>query len=362
MMAIVSRLPRNEFRPTVCSLRDGGFQQTGPVLSKLGVSSFVARFRPTNRSARGILQSCREQEIIDRHGPFAIQHSLDFTSSPFEAVMARTRSRIYICSQRNLNQNGHPRLLKIKMRLCNKVIGISGGVCDFLLSQGVSPRKISKIYLGLEVSNIGAQRRRGWFLSVGQIQPPKCQEDAIRAIASISAEFSEARLAIVGNVYDQAYMDHLRRIASELGITDKIEFLGPRDDVLQLMAQSHGLIHCSESEAFGWAIVEAMSVGTPVIASRVPGPREIVDSGRTGILVDKGDVAGYGAALRRLLTDEDLFQTLSRNGRSEVETRFSASAMVDQIRLVYQQCLMGGRASMPPSVTGEEFKSSVAAR
>jgi glycosyltransferase involved in cell wall biosynthesis len=356
MMAIVNFLPRSEFRLTVCSLRDGGFKQTAPLLANLGVDSFVARFRPTNPSVRGILQSYREQEIIDRRGPFAIQHSMDFTSSPFEALMARMRSRTYICSQRNLNQNGHRNLLKIKMRLSSRVIGISDAVCDFLAREGVPQQKISKIYLGLEIANIRAERRRGSFLCVGQIEPLKRQLDAVRAIAAISAEFPEARLAIAGNVYDKTYQEDLRSSASELGIADKIEFLGPREDILQLMAASHGVIHCCDREAFGWVIIEAMSVGTPVVACNAAGPREIIDDGRTGVLVDKGDVAGYAAALRRLLTEDRLVEHLSSNGRTEVETRYAAASMVEKIRSVYEQCVTMSGTSFSVSATPERFK------
>ncbi len=362
MMAIVNRLPKSEFRLTVCSLRDGGFRQAAPILADLGVDSFVAKFRPTSPSARGILQSLREQDAIDCRGPFAIQHSMDFTSSPFEAVMARMRSRVYVCSQRNLNQDGHRNLFKIKMQFCQRVIGISDTVCDFLKSQGVPQRKISKIYLGLEIPNLAAERRRGVFLTVGQIEPLKRQQDAVRAIASIAGEFPEARLGIAGNVYDQSYKDGLVRLAAELGISDRIEFLGPRDDILQLMAQSHGVIHCCDREAFGWVIVEAMSVGTPIVACNAAGPREIIQDGRTGILVDKGDIAGYASALRSLLTDENLAGNLSRNGRLEVEAKFDVGPMVDKIRTVYEQCLRIRRTPAPFLVASSGLEGSGAPR
>lgn len=339
MMAIVNRLPKNEFRLSVCSLRDGGFQESSQILKDLGVDSFVARFRPTSYSAHGILASLRDQDVIDSHGPFAIQHSLDFTSSPFEALMARWRSRIYLCSQRNLNQDGHSTLLKLKMRLCARVIGISDTVCGFLVGQGVPKRKIEKIYLGLGLSDIHAQRQRGLFVSVGHIEPLKRQHDSIQAIALLSKEFPEARLAIAGNVYDPIYLDYLKQLALELGVAEKVQFLGPRNDILHLLSEAHAVIHCCDREAFGWVVLEGMSVGTPVVACSAAGPREIIDNGRTGILVEKGDAKGYQAALRRLLTEDSLVKHLSSNGRAEVAERFSDKTMVEQICAVYRNCL-----------------------
>ena len=354
-MAIVELLPRADFKLSICSLRDGGFNETAPLLENLGVECFVARFRPTGRSLRAFRDSWRDQALIDKRGPFAIQHSLDFTSSPFEALMARLRSRVYVFSQRNLNQNGHALLLKIKTRLSHRIIAISKAVQSFLLDRGVPAGKVNKIELGIGNSDTAGVRRRGYFLCVGQIEPLKRQADAIRALGLIAAEFPEARLGIAGNVFDPEYMQSLRDHATALGIQDKVEFLGPRKDVLQLMAQSNGLIHCSESEAFGWVIVEAMSVGTPVVAAASDGPREIIDHNRTGILLETGDIAGYAAAFRTLISDSEFASALARNGRQEVTRRFSVSTMVDRIRSLYLECL--GESSPGPLLSSAPFRS-----
>jgi glycosyltransferase involved in cell wall biosynthesis len=109
-------------------------------------------------------------------------------------------------------------------------------------------------------------------------------------------------------------------------------------------------------------IVEAMSVGTPVVACNAAGPREIIEDGRTGILVDKGDIAGYASALRSLLTDENLAGNLSRNGRLEVEAKFDAGPMVDKIRTVYEQCLRIRRTPSPFLVARSGLEGSGAPR
>ncbi|HLG98203.1 MAG TPA: glycosyltransferase family 4 protein [Bryobacteraceae bacterium] len=347
LMAIAKLLPREEFRLTVCSLRDGGWHETKPLLRELGIDCFVARFRPTGRSLRAIRDSWRDQALIDRRGPFAIQHSLDFTSSPFEALMARLQSRVYVYSQRNLNQNGHPVLLRFKTRLAHRVIAISDSVQRFLYSEGVPKRKVTKVYLGIDPTEMTAERKKGYFLCVGQIAPPKGHHQAIRALSQITPQCPEARLGIAGNVFDPAYLQSLKQLALELGVQDRVDFLGPRTDILQLMAQATALVHCSESEAFGWVIVEAMSVGTPVIASASEGPSEIIDHGSSGLLVEPGDVKALADAMQSVMNNPTIAVALSEQGRQAVVRRFSVSAMVDRIGLLYLDCLNEKPAASP---------------
>jgi hypothetical protein len=118
-----------------------------------------------------------------------------------------------------------------------------------------------------------------------------------------------------------------------------VEFLGTRTDVPELMGRAAAVVLCSESEAFGWVIVEAMAHGAPVIASAVDGPGEIIEHGRTGLLVPCRDVAGYAAAMRSLLACPGLGASLAENARRAVAERFSAAAMVDGIRAVYREIL-----------------------
>src|SRR5271155_4442963 len=77
MIAIAKHVSKKEFDLSVCTLRDAGHQETGPLLASLGVPWFLAVFRPRNRSAREILGSYKAQKEIERRGPFDIQHSLD---------------------------------------------------------------------------------------------------------------------------------------------------------------------------------------------------------------------------------------------------------------------------------------------
>lgn len=148
-----------------------------------------------------------------------------------------------------------------------------------------------------------------------------------------------ARLAIAGSVFDPAYLEGLKRLAAEFGAARRIEFLGTRTDVPDLMRRAEALLLCSESEAFGWVVLEAMANNAPVIASSVDGPREIIEHERTGLLVRCRDVAAYAAAMRRLLACPGLGASLAENARRMAAQRFSAAAMVKGIQAAYREVL-----------------------
>lgn len=333
-------LNRDKFHLTICALRDGGWQETQPLLEKMDVPAFVTPFRPTGKSVAHFINSFRRQKEIAAHGPFDVQHSMDFTSSPFEAIMARMAGRAYIYSQRNLNENGHKNLLRMKTLSAKRIIGISDSVVDFLEREGVERKRVDTVYLGLDVDQdefrpAPAQERLDYILMVGQFERRKRHGDAIRAFAAIAQEFPSLELLLAGNTFDRPYEDGLRQLASNLSVSHRVQFLGPRRDVIDLMRKGRALLLCSEQEAFGWVLLEAMAAGIPLISSASEGPSQVVQHERTGLLVPIGDVDGYVTALRRVLRNEDFSRTLAAAARSRVEQEYSAEVMVRRTESIY---------------------------
>ena len=350
-MAIAKHLQRDQFQLTICALRGQGFSEAAPIIQDLGVRCFVAPFRPTGRSLKHFVASFREQKTIDRYGPFDIQHSMDFTSSPFEALMARLRSRHFVYSQRNLNENGHTSLLKVKTICAHRIITISHSVSEFLLAKGVGSSAIREIYLGLDIECTENGTQNGvkprpceppYVLFVGQFERRKRHQDAIRALALLTSEFPALKLLLIGNTFDEQYVTELRALSNGLGLSEKVLFLGPRPDVLDLMRNASALLLCSEKEAFGWVLVEAMSVGLPVISSAVDGPRELIEHGKTGLLVPVGDIEAYAYHLRRLVNGGELRDKLRAEALAIVKERHSARTMVRNIQNVYMEVLNQG--------------------
>ncbi|HYC89654.1 MAG TPA: glycosyltransferase family 4 protein, partial [Thermoanaerobaculia bacterium] len=121
------------------------------------------------------------------------------------------------------------------------------------------------------------------------------------------------------------YEREIRERAAALGLEDRLRFTGPRDDVAEQMAAMDVLLCTSSHESFGRVLVEAMAVGTPVVATPVGGIPDVVDDGRTGLLAR--DAEGLAAAVRRILGDPALAARLAAAAREEARRRFDAAAV-----------------------------------
>ena len=124
----------------------------------------------------------------------------------------------------------------------------------------------------------------------------------------------------------------MRQQAQELGISQRVHFLGFRADVPRLMRLVRVILHTSTSpEPFGRVIVEGMLARKPVVASRAGGVSEIVTHGKTGYLVPPGDASELAATVNRLLADPGQAEEVARAGRADAEARFTVSAMVEGV-------------------------------
>jgi glycosyltransferase involved in cell wall biosynthesis len=167
-------------------------------------------------------------------------------------------------------------------------------------------------------------------LSVGRMTPQKGQEILVRALSS--PDLQSARLVLVGGGDREP---RLRELVGELGLTDRVTFLGTRGDVPQLMRAADLLSLPSLHEGFGLVLVEALASGTPVVASRVGPVPEIVLDGETGLLVEPSDPAGLAKALARLLQNRELRLRMGQRGRQDAVARFNLPRMVHSLEQLY---------------------------
>jgi len=128
------------------------------------------------------------------------------------------------------------------------------------------------------------------------------------------------------------YAARLREMCQRLGIGDRVQFLGFRDDVPDLMRQCHIIVSCSSHETFGLNVAEGMACGVCAIASRTRGPSEIIDHGRTGLLFPPGDVAALQAALNTAMADAPLRASLAKAGRRSICERYDADRSRAELR------------------------------
>lgn len=186
---------------------------------------------------------------------------------------------------------------------------------------------------------------------VGQITPWKRQDTALRALAALAGRHPQLHLVIVGEAKflsdttrfdNRAYLELLHVLARDERIAGRVEFLGERDDAAAIIGALDALLVPSQGEPFGRVVVEAMAVGTPVIASATAGPAEVIQDGVNGLLVPEDDIDAWARAVERLATDEPIRRRLVHSGRERSED-FSIASHADQVLTVYRKVLAATR-------------------
>jgi L-malate glycosyltransferase len=196
-----------------------------------------------------------------------------------------------------------------------------------------------------------------------QMTPWKGQATAIRALARVRERLPDARLVLAGEAkfverstrYDnRAYVGELRRIVGALGLDAAVYFLGQRDDVPVLMAALDVLLVPSTEEPFGLVVVEAMTAGTPVVATSRGGPAEVIRDGVDGRLAPPGDAERWAAAASDVLADPAEQARLAVGGR-ETARRFTAERYAADVVAAYG-------AALAPRVAERRSRVSLARR
>lgn len=186
---------------------------------------------------------------------------------------------------------------------------------------GLSGKKVTVGFIG----NFTPNKRPDWFVQAGI--------DILKAGAG--AEFVMAGQDFTGGRYEK----ELRRMVSMEGFEDSFFFLGYRNDIPQIMKSLDVLLLTSVLEPFGRVIIEAMACEVAVLATMAGGVPEIIDNGKTGIMVPPHDYHLFQKAALRLITDRNQRQELSGAARGSVMKRFSAGKMVRDVISVYSDII-----------------------
>lgn len=169
------------------------------------------------------------------------------------------------------------------------------------------------------------------LVHASNFRPVKRTADVVRAFALIQQKVP-ARLLLAGDGPDR---EHALAVASDLGCAGQVEWLGPRENIEEILAESDLFLSTSETESFGLSILESMSCGVPSVATDVGGVREVM--GETGALVPLGAIDAMASAALKLLTDVDLYRSQSKAVRERTLQHFKADAVIDRYVRLYEQ-------------------------
>jgi glycosyltransferase involved in cell wall biosynthesis len=221
---------------------------------------------------------------------------------------------------------------------CDHIVAISEGIRRVLLDWGVPPQKVSCVrsaidltpYLG-DADPTAFRRRFGipedalMVATLAQLIPRKGHRVLLEVIPRILEQVPNARFLFFG---EGPYRSTLESLVERKGLTGIVQLPGYVTETPALLRAADAIVHPALREGLGIAILEAMGMGKPVVASAVGGIPEVIDGPETGFLVPPGDSSALEDALVRLLRDSDLRRRIGDAAARRIRDEFSIDAMV----------------------------------
>ena len=215
------------------------------------------------------------------------------------------------------------------------VVANSRAAADRLLGERLPFEKIAVVANGLDLERVQphAERRIARkIVVVANLRPEKGHDILIDAAPDLLRRFPDVEFEIVGGGPE---LESLVARAVARGVLHAFRFLGHRNDVTARLAAADLFVLPSRSEAFPNAVLESMAAALPIVASGVGGIVELVDDGRTGLLVQAGNPKALADRIGTLIADRDLAARLGRAARHEAHARYSFDRMVGAFERIY---------------------------
>lgn len=334
MTELIQRLDRKRFDVHVAC-----FHREGAWLPRVEASAPVTAFpirgfaRPaTVKQAGAFARWCRERAI-------AVVQSCDLYANTFAlpaAAWAGVAARIG--SRRELNPDksaGQIALQRQAYRCAHAVVANSRAAARQLESEGLASTRIRTIANGVAIDRFpprAAVRPVSKIVTVANLRQEKAHEVLLAAAARLTLRYPQLHFDIAG---DGPRMAELRELARTLHLADRVSFLGHREDVPALLAAADAFVLPSRSEAFPNGAIEAMAAGLPVVASATGGLLDLIEDGRTGLLVRPDDHAALAAAIESLIVSPARASALGAAARDEIARHYSFERMVSGFEELY---------------------------
>jgi glycosyltransferase involved in cell wall biosynthesis len=254
---------------------------------------------------------------------------------------------------------------RIVYRRAARIVAVSSAIRRQLTREfGVPAEKVAVVHNSVTAPPVADARTNGrpTVGVVARLQPEKGIDVLLRVVDDVAREVPEVRFRVVG---DGPLRVPLERLARKLGVAERVEFLGERRDVRDLLPTFDALVMPSRSEGTPLTIVESMFAGTPVVATAVGGIPDQIENGVTGVLVPPEDGRALAAATASVLRDRSLAARLAKTARAHAELAFSHSTMVAKLEAVYAEATPSssserGRASTRSAATAAPRRLAIA--
>jgi len=231
----------------------------------------------------------------------------------------------------------------------NRIITISDALASWLVEvEGLRREKLSTIHYALDVDSFSSSTTADPPLKVsppvigtiGRLIHQKGVHVLLQAFAMCAKRHPTISLLVVG---DGPERSNLENLTEQLGLVDRVHFLGYRSDVPGILSYVDIFALPSFGEGFGLVLLEAMASSKPVVATDVMSIPEIVQEGKTGLLVPAQDVSALAQALETLIGNPELRDRFGKAGFQRVKEKFAVERMVRKTIKVYQEVSRSSR-------------------
>ena len=343
LLLLMRYMDRRRFRPFVCYMKDG------PMAPELGAAAEGA-----TRTGRGVVRQIGDLirhirrwriDLVHLHGTRAgLVGSLALRWAGVPAVYTVHNLSVDRADRSELTW-AYGLVERLICTSAREVISVSEANRRVAIERGiVPPEKITAIRNGICLQEFeGVERRRGAddVLTVGvmgRLVPQKGHRYFIRAAHEVARLRSDVRFVVVG----EGPLDApLREMVRELGLERYVAFTGATRDAVRALNDLDILVMPSLWEGLPYVLLEALALEKPVIATRVNGIRDVVEEGKTGILVRPGDPEELARAILKLMDDREMRARLGRAGAKRVRREFDAADGVRRTMEVYERVVCG---------------------
>ncbi len=343
---LATRLPRDRFDVHVCALTRSGPLKQPLVEAEVPLHAIDKRWKVDPAAYFRLLQ------LIRRLRPQLVQTWL-FAANAYGRQAARQAGVPHIVAAERCVDRWkvwHELTLdRYLARHTDRIVTNSSGVVDFYARHGIDRAKFEVIPNGIEVRPVPQPRVRAEVLlelrlppdarligAVGRLWPQKGYKDLIWAAELLKVVRPDTHLLIIGDGPQRA---QLLRWRDGLAIGDRVHFLGHRSDVATLLPHFSCFWLGSTYEGQSNALMEAMAAGLPVVATNIPGNRDLVVPDETGFLFPVGDRATLARCTHRLLDEPALAQRMGQAAQRRMREHFGVAQMVDRHAALYDRLL-----------------------
>jgi len=363
---LVRHLDARRFATTVVLSPSARDLPLGAALTRAGASVEYQVMPQSKRelwALSGLVRRLRSlsPQIVHVNLPFTLDNRYAFLAARLAACRVVVSTE-HLAPASWVFQSPRARVVKrVLAALQTRIIAVSEDVRGRLISAaGIAASKIVTIHNGVELPDAatstdrdGVRRELGVSPNtplVGMVAridlKQKRYDDFLAAARQVSVAVPDAHFLIVGDGEEQQRAV-LKRIVQEAGLEDRVRFLGYRHDTGRIVAALDVFVLATSNEGFPFVTLEAMALGTPVVATDLAPLREQIVDGQSGYLVPPGNTNRLAEHVLTLLRDPVRARAMAARARRLVEQRFSAGAMAERTTALYFEMLARGRDTIP---------------